>query len=339
MFDQARLRLTTWYLAIIMIISLLFSVGIYSRIDSEFTRFEEAQEKIQQDIREGRLRNLSPVFIERFEPRMGEGARINLVVSLALLNLAILGLAGAASYILSGATLKPIQDALDEQNRFITDSSHELRTPLTSLRSEIEVALRNKKLGLTDSKKLLKSNLEEVIALQNLSDHLLELAQSGNTISEESMTNLSVSEIIKNAIKRVEPQAITKQIQIKNKTTNILIHGVEDRLTEVFVILLDNAVKYSPSKSTVNIKSQKDRDSIKISVTDQGRGIEKEDIPHIFDRFYRANKSRSKIQTNGYGLGLSIAKKIIESHGGNIEAESKPNYGTTFIVTLKTPLA
>lgn len=334
MFNQARLRLTLWYLAIIMVISLFFSVGIYSRINSEFNRFERAQSRIQEDIQEGRLRNLSPIQLEGFEPRMGEGARINLVVSLALLNFAIFILAGGTSYILSGITLKPIKDSLDEQNRFITDSSHELRTPLTSLRSEIEVALRNKNLTLAESKKLLASNLEETINLQQLSDHLLELAQNGDAINPADMKNVSIAEIVKNAIKRVEPQAKIKQIEIKNRTTNLIINGISDRLTEVFVILLDNAIKYSPKNSSVTIRSQKERERVKITVVDQGVGIEKEDIPHIFDRFYRANKSRTKIQTPGYGLGLSIAKKIIESHGGTINIASKAKEGTTVVLEL-----
>jgi signal transduction histidine kinase len=223
---------------------------------------------------------------------------------------------------------------VDEQNRFITDASHELRTPLTSLRTEIEVGLRDKTIDLNSAKKLLESNLEEVIALQSLSDNLLELAQNGKEIKNTEKKELSILEIVNKAIKKVEPLALNKGVKIEKKIKDEKIFVVPDRISEVFVILLDNAIKYSKNKTKIIIESKKEKEKISISVTDYGIGIAKDDVPHIFDRFYRANKSRSKTETPGYGLGLSIAKKIIKAHDGEISVSSVFSKKTTFTVSI-----
>ncbi len=329
MFRSARFRLTAWYLVIIMAVSVMFSIAIYNAATREVRRFTKIQEfRTQQIIPLPPTRN----FLYRIKPEDLQESEERLKIILLLINGAIFIFAGGAAYLLAGITLKPIKKMVDEQNRFISDSSHELRTPLTSLRSEIEVALRNKKLTIVDAKKLLESNLEETISLQVLSDHLLELAQNGNIVKPKDMGLLSISEVIKTAIKKVDSQAKNKKITIENNTHNAKILGIQDRLTEVFVILLDNAIKYSDTKGKVNISSKTKPSSVEISITDHGIGIEKGDLPYIFDRFFRADKSRS--QTSGYGLGLSIAKKIVESHNGHITVVSTPSEKTVFSVNF-----
>lgn len=315
-----------------MFVSIAFSAVIYRVLTHEIERFERGQ----RFLIERRLNTQSRNFREHIplNPELMKETKQRILFILIGINTGILAISGGLGYLLAGRTLKPIKKMVDEQKRFIADSSHEFRTPLTSLRSEIEVGLRNSKLTIHDAKKLLNSNLEEVVSLQKLSDNLLELAQNGNMIKPQDMENISILEIAKTAIKKIESLARKKQITIENKIEDIKIKGIEDRLIEVFVILLDNAVKYSPRKSKVNIKSEIENGFVKISVIDFGIGIEKEDLPYIFDRFYRADKSRS--QTSGYGLGLSIAKKIIESHEGSITIESKPGKQTSF--TLSFPL-
>ena len=339
MFEHARFKLTVWYLIIIMTISLLFTAVIYARVNSDLVRFEEVQIRMQRNFVERGMMNFRPgqepnPEILMLDPEEIHDARSALVIILGIVNLTILVIAGGAGYFLAGKTLKPIKEMVDEQNRFISDSSHELRTPLTSLRSEIEVTLRNKNLDLNETRRVLKSNLEEVISLQTLSDDLLELAQSGNIVNKNSMEILSLNKLSQNAINKIKPLAKQKQIKIESDVKEIKINGIEDRLVEVLVILLDNAIKYSPSKSIVMIKSEKNRDNVHVLVIDQGSGIVKEDLTHIFDRFYRSDKSRNQ---QGYGLGLSIAKEIIESHSGSITVKSVPNKGSTF--TIKLPLA
>jgi len=340
MFENARLKLTAWYLVIIMTISVLFSFTIYSSINSELTRFERMQIKLQEDIREGETLPLPPaggrfIHIGRPDPKFIQASRNRLIMELGIINLSILFLSGAAGYFLAGRTLRPIKKMVDEQKRFITDASHELRTPITALRSEIEVALRNKSLSLPDAKKLLVSNLEEVVSLQSLSDNLLELAQNGKLIDPKEMKEVSLLTVVKAAIKKVQPLAGKKKISITNLVKERKMQGISQQLTEVFVILLDNAIKYSPEKSTITIVSKGKDKNVTVSVIDEGIGIDPQDLPHIFERFYRASKSRDKRYIAGYGLGLSIAKKIVEAHHGTILVESKIDKGTTFKLVFR----
>jgi signal transduction histidine kinase len=317
-----------------MLISLFFSIGIYSKINEEFSRFENFQIRLKDDINEKNIvlpPGPRPNQFVRLDSQEIQAARIRLISTLAFINFVIFVLAGAAGYFLAGRTLKPIKKMMDEQNRFITDSSHELRTPLTSLKTEIEVGLRNKKLNQKIARKILESNLEEVINLEMLSNNLLELAQNGNFINKNALKTVSLSEILKKAVNKTQKIADTKQIKVINNIKDTKITGVEDRLVEVFIILLDNSIKYSLNKGNIELISKIKEDKVLVSVIDNGMGISREDLPHIFDRFYRADKSRTK---KGYGLGLSIAKKIIESHKGSIVADSTPNKQTTFTVTL-----
>jgi signal transduction histidine kinase len=243
---------------------------------------------------------------------------------------------GAAGYFLAGRTLRPIKEMVDEQRRFITDASHELRTPLTSLRSEIEVGLRNASLSEKEARALLQSNLEEVISLQLLSDNLLALTQNGRE-KALVMEDVSLSQSLKEAEKRLNGNLKKKKITVKTDVPDDLtVRGVRESIVSLLVILLDNAVKYSPSKSTISLSAKRSEGHSEITLVDQGIGIEKEDLPHVFERFYRANKSRSKEQVSGYGLGLSIAKKIVTSHKGTIHVTSEVDKGTTFVLKLPT---
>ncbi|MGH7246220.1 MAG: sensor histidine kinase [Candidatus Levyibacteriota bacterium] len=341
MFHSARLTLTSWYLLIIMAISISFSAFIFFGASNEFDRVLRIQRyrlehpSLQvQIVQHNSFGSDDLSLLHAPDPDVIGEAKLHVFEALFGVNVIILLFSAFAGYFLAGKTLRPIQEMVDEQNRFITDASHELRTPLTSLRSEIEVNLRNREMDMTMAKKLLESNLEEVVALQALSDNLLELAQDGDGVTEKNMTDVSIVTVIQQAIKRIEPLAKKKQITIKYDDKDARVRGFADRLTEVFVILLDNAIKYSPKKHTVTIKNVLEKDTVTISVSDTGSGIQKEDVPHIFDRFYRANKSRSKTDVAGYGLGLSIAKKIVSAHKGKISVTSILEKKTTFSVAL-----
>lgn len=339
LFNSARVKLTAWYLLIIMLISLIFSSVIYEGINSEFQQIE----KLQQIAQQREALGLPPLHIPRsiptelLNPVVLADARARLFTRLAKMNFGILVLSGIAGYFLAGRTLRPIQEMVDEQNRFITDASHELRTPLTALRSEMEVSLLNKRMDLAEAQALIKSNLEEVIALQYLSDNLLELAQYEKMKSVITLESIALQGVLNDAIKKVSHMAKKKNISILNEAKSLQLNGNTDKLRELFVILLDNAVKYSPDKSEISITSKKGIYFADITITDQGVGIEAKDFPYIFDRFYRSDASRTKTQTSGYGLGLSIAKKIIALHHGSINVKSKVNEGTSILIQI--PLA
>lgn len=333
MFESARIRLTLWYLLIVMIISFLFSVVIYASITSEYRRFEKMQVRIQDSIDEPFVPPFPPnrpMRVGRPDPEIINESKARILIILGIFNGAVLLLAGGAGYFLAGKTLRPIQKSMDEQKRFITDASHELRTPLTSLRTEIEVAMR-KKSQSPDTKKLLQSNLEEVVRLQKLSDSLLDLAQHDSRIDSREFVDISVKQVTSDALKQVDAVALKKKIRIENKTRETKIYGMYDRVQEMLVILLDNAIKYSQANSSIEVASKRTKNSVLITVTDHGKGIAKEELPHVFDRFYRSDASRSE---RGYGLGLSIAQSLVQTHNGSLTVESVPHKKTTFTLTF-----
>lgn len=342
MFQKARIKLTAWYLLIIMLISVSFSVVIFRVLTNELDRLERVErvriERRQPELFVNPPAGMPPVL---FDPDVVAETKNRLIFALLGINVLILGGSAAAGYFLAGRTLKPIADMMDEQNRFVTDASHELRTPLTSLKSEIEVNLRNKNLTFDDTKRLLLSNLEEVNNLQTLSDNLMKLTQfstrGGSAFGRKDGLEVSkaqIATIIKEATRRVSIPAKKKQITITSTLPNFTLTGNAMLLTELFIILLDNAIKYSTRRKNIRITGEKTDGHIVIKVTDQGYGIHKEDIPHLFDRFWRADKSRTKSNAPGYGLGLAIGKQIVDHHRGIINVESALGKGTTFIITL-----
>lgn len=341
MFRSARIKLTAWYLLIIMVISMSFSAFIYKVLTSELDRVQQIQRsRVERGLPERHL--IIPVPGESgqrpglllIDTDIIEETKHRLVIFLVIINSGILMLSGGAGYFLAGRTLKPIAQMLDEQNRFVSDASHELRTPLTSIRSEIEVNLRDKRMGLAEAKKLLRSNLEEVVNLQSLSDKLIKLAQyqkGGNGMVFEKVV---FGQVVEEAVRRVDGLAKSRQISIVKKIRAEEVEVNKSSLVELLVILLDNAIKYSPRVSKVEITTQGTDGKVLIGVKDRGAGIDERDLPHLFDRFYRVDESRTKSNVAGYGLGLSIAKQIVDRHNGSIWVESEPDKGTVFTVQL-----
>ncbi len=341
MFESARLKLTLWYLLIIMLISLCFSMVIYGLLSREVERFASLQrvrlEKRFQDVYvfQPGAQQPNPVLVTISEEDLVQDLKQRLINILIVVNSTIFIVSGGISYLFAGKTLRPIKDMVNEQHRFISDASHEFRTPLTSLRSAFEVYLRGKQ-SLIEAKVVITESLDEVKKLQQLSDSLLQLAQyhkpNGHTLFEK----ISLDSTISTALRRMKPIAVQKDIQLQYEKQEFSVIGDKDSLTNLWVILIDNAIKYSPEKSIIKFSTVKKDGYVLTTIQDQGIGIDEKALPHIFDRFYRANLARSRNGAGGYGLGLSIAKKIVDQHKGSIIAKSKPNEGTTF--TIKLPV-
>lgn len=331
MFKEARIKLTAWYLAIIMVVSLSFSFAIYVGVNRELRRIENFQkDRIQRLIRGNPLLPSLP-FDEDMDAISESRKRI--ILNLALINISIFVFSGLGGYFLAGQTLDPIKKMVDEQKEFVSNASHELRTPLTSLMTEIEVALRDKKINLKTAKNLLSSNLEEVKKMNKLSNYLLKLNKFGtkdNDQFQSEFEEVDLGKVALEAIDKITPLATKRGIKIIEDLKSIKVKGSSESLTELALILLDNAIKYSKKSGKVEVKT---KDSSLI-VSDHGIGISEEDLPHIFDRFYRADTSRSKDGVDGYGLGLSIAKSIADLHGAKIKVDSKEGLGTTFSVVF-----
>jgi two-component system sensor histidine kinase CiaH len=323
-------KLAAGYVAIIMVVSLIFS-GILYRL---------ASGQLEEGLRHQYFRLRPSGFGTAIQPLPQptqyeeelDAERRKLFLELLYFNLAILALGSALSNQLAKQTLRPIEDALEAQSRFTADASHELRTPLTAMQSEIEVALRHKKLTVAEAKELLESNLEEVAKLRALSDGLLRLARGHG--EPRHFASVAIDGVVDLAVERVGSIAKNKRVIIKTDIKPFKVSADGDSLTDLIVILLDNAIKYSAEGKVVDIKTVKRGKEAIITVKDEGVGIADEDLPRIFDRFYRADSSRSKTKTGGYGLGLAIAKQIAATHEGDIKVKSQPEKGTTFTVIL-----
>lgn len=314
-----------------MAISLFFSINIYSLATREFNRGYARQNDLISNPPQDFPSALRSQLIETRQRLINE-AEARVVASLVFTNVVVFIFGGCISYILARRSLRPIEEAHEALERFTADASHELRTPIAAMQSEIEVALMEKRISSTEARQLLKSVLEELETLTKLSDGLLKIARMEN--GSLTLSRQLIEPVILDAVNKVLPRAEEKHILITTKISEkakALIN--ESSIGEALVVVLDNAVKYSPEKSEVIVTgSTKDRTTI-ITIADRGMGIAKKDIPYIFDRFYRADAARSKQSTSGHGLGLSIAKQIIDHHNGSIGVKSGKN-GSQFTIQL-----
>ena len=302
MFKSATIKLTGWYLALIMGLSIAFSVVLYrSSSDSISAGFDHQRTAIRKQFEAYYGITPSPSSLDRLQSSEMSAAEQRLAGNLMLANFGVFIVGGALSFYMARRTLQPIEHAMEAQIRFTADASHELRTPLTAMQTEIEVALRDTLLSPKEARALLESNLEEVRRLQDLSNGLLALANQDKETFDPSP--VSSNQVLAGAIARIAKAAEQKLVTIENKAKNLEVLGDKDSLTQLFAILLDNAIKYSTSGKTIELAAySKDNDAY-ISVTDYGYGIKPADLPHIFERLYRADSSRNKEKVSGYGLG------------------------------------
>lgn len=334
-------RLALSYLAIIMVMSIGFSYVFYRTSWHELGRQVPPPSSLNIQLGSLDPNNLQTTttipddeYHNFFKKRIEEG-RDDLLAKLIVLNSATLVVGAGLSYYLARRTLQPIQRAMDAQARFVSDASHELRTPLAIIQAENEVALRKSELTLTRAKELLASNLEEAMRLKQLSEDLLRLAREDN--KDMQLQPVWLQDIATEAVNHVMKSAQAKNIAITDSLPHLQVMADLNSISQVLVILLDNAVKYSGKKTTVALAGRSVGKFAEITVTDQGRGIDPDHLPHIFERFYRTDKSRNKQEADGYGLGLAIAYSIVRQHHGSLAVTSQPGKGSTF--TVKLPLA
>lgn len=347
MFTSARIKLTFWYLTVIMLISLTFSGVIYGIVSREVDRFESMQRtRMERKLRDEIIFPSGPGIFRRLleqdgmaNPELVRETKERILYVLFLANGSIFILAGWFGYVLAGRTLRPIQKMVDDQHRFVSDASHELKTPLASLKIGFEVYLRDSKRTLHDADELVRESIEEVGKLQSLTESLLNLAEYENRDASMGIEKVSLKTIVDDAVKKLKNIAHKRNIGIKTNIPDITIHGNKKGLTSVFTILIDNAIKYSNEGSEVVVSAQTKESTVRISVKDQGMGISLEDLPRIFDRFYRADSSRKKSGAGGNGLGLSIARQIALEHQGSLHAESTLGQGSEFILELPTQVS
>ena len=218
------------------------------------------------------------------------------------------------------------------RQEFISNVSHEIQSPLTSIRGFAR-ALENDQLNVQERHHYLSIIEEESERLSRITEDLLKLAslESDHLKFEPKLYRLDKQ--IRNLILACEPQWQEKNIQMDIALDELEITADEDLLSQVWMNLIHNSIKFTPQAASVKVTLHRRADQIEFKISDTGIGISEEDLPRIFERFYKADKSRSR-SIEGSGLGLSIVKKIVDLHKGTIEVESKVGRGTTIIVYL-----
>ncbi|MCL0330515.1 sensor histidine kinase [Apilactobacillus xinyiensis] len=243
-------------------------------------------------------------------------------------------LAIAISYFLSKSSMKPIIKSWLRQRDFSSNAAHELRTPLTVIQNQMEYLLTKPKDTVMDQIKPISTSLDEIQHLKILTNRLLMLARSDSNIIQVNLQNTQLNSWFNNIL---TPYTEIASSQNKQLLVNVNASGNgmldQDLIRQLMVILLDNAIKYTSAHGEIEVSINRVKDSLDIKVSDNGIGISNSDKVHIFDRFYRTDKSRNS-KTGGNGLGLSIAQWIVTEHKGKISVKDNYPTGTIFQVTI-----
>lgn len=229
--------------------------------------------------------------------------------------------------------LERLQKSFDSQRQFLADAAHELKTPLSVLRAHWESELNNEELSLEFKEKLVH-DVETVSRLTHLINNLLLLAKTEDIKTSFVFSDCELDTLLQDVVSDAEILADMKEQRIiVEELLPAKIHGDRERLYQLFFNVIENAIKYTQETGEIILSMQEQDGRVMVEIKDNGPGIPEEDLPHIFDRFYRVQKDRSR-KTGGSGLGLTICKLIVEAHNGKIEAESEPGVGSVFRVVL-----
>ena len=258
----------------------------------------------------------------------------NLIDTLLIGNLVIIVIAIIGSYILSKMTLKPIMDSYKKQTEFVQNAAHELRTPLTIIQAKQELLLQEPQTKILDKSEDINIILKETKRLTKLIKELMVLATADSNKLKLKKEKTDIDTLIKDIIIPYKDYAEMQEKEINidlkfNKEINI----DSNKINQLMIIILDNAIKYTSKNDKIQIKTYSKDGKCVIEVEDTGIGISKEATAHVFDRFYREDKARSR-ETGGTGLGLSIAHTIVSLHGGSIKIVPNEPKGTKVIIKI-----
>ncbi len=224
-----------------------------------------------------------------------------------------------------------LASALDAQRRFIADASHELRTPLTAIRGNVGLLQRVTDLSPRDREETLGDLSSEVERMSRLVNDLLLLARA-DAGAHLRLGPVDLAPVLRTAVREARFLSDGVTVRLENAPEEVWVNGDADRLTQVLLILLDNAVKYTPGGGHVVVRAELEGERVRVMINDTGVGISTDELPRVFDRFFRGDRARPM---DGSGLGLSIARWIVDEHRGIIRIQSTPNNGTA--ATLSFP--
>lgn len=237
-----------------------------------------------------------------------------------------------AGIYLTRRAMTPIHDVLHRQRAFVSDASHELRTPLTVLRANAEVLIRTPDLTRDDLERELHAMVGDIDGMSHLVDELLQLSRVDSPDYTVEFREIQLQTVIDRAVEMLAPQAERSRMTLAGSGEDLPVRSNPEMVGQVLRILLDNAIRYTPEGGDIRVTTRRSGDEAIIEVRDTGIGIRPEDLPYVFDRFYRADKARTR--STGTGLGLPIARGIVTLLGGTISLDSLPDQGTTVQVRL-----
>lgn len=258
-----------------------------------------------------------------------------LALTLAGVGVVALGIFFLVSIFFSRWALKPVEAAWTQQQQFVADASHELKTPLTVILANSTILKARPKETIENQSQWIDSTQSEALRMQELVNDMLELARPASAAKDgQAPEDVDFTDLVENLALQFESVAFEKGVSIECQIEpGVKVQGSRKRLQRLASTLIDNACKYARSDSSVTVKLSKSAKDATLSVHNEGQSIPAEDLPHIFDRFYRTDKARTS-DTGGFGLGLAIAREVAREHGGDICAESSQKKGTTFSATI-----
>ena len=263
----------------------------------------------------------------------------SLALTLAVVEVGTLAVFFVISLLFSRWTLRPVANAWTQQRRFVADASHDLKTPLTVILANTSIALEHPERSVASQSQWLESTQHEAEAMQGLVGDLLTLAKMDQAAAQTGATPASLepvdlSDLAEGEVLQFESVAFERGVSLESHVEpGVVLNGNEQRLRRLVGTLIDNACKYVDAGGTVEVRLSRAGKMAKLAVRNTGAPISPEDLPHVFDRFYRADKARTS-GAGGHGLGLAIARAIAEEHRGTLGVTSTLEAGTTFTATL-----
>lgn len=301
----------------------VYSVNLNNKYNYRGLNFESTDE------------NGNKVYVQLLANVDGEEKTLNNLLNMLIIGTAILiTISILASYVLSKRMMLPIYKAYKRQTEFVENASHELRTPLTIIQAKQELLLQEPESKIIDKSEDINLTLKETRRLTKMIKELMALARSDSNEYVLNKEDFNIDELILEIVKpykdyaKLENKKIELELNYKKK-----IKADKNKITELLIILLDNAIKYTGENDTITIKTYSKEGKCNIEVADTGIGISDEGLKRIFDRFYREDKARTR-ETGGTGLGLSIAHTIVTRHKGSIKAMHNTPKGSIFLVKI-----
>lgn len=234
---------------------------------------------------------------------------------------------------LADISIAPVEEAWKQQKQFLADASHDLKTPITVILANNNIIAAHKDSTVESQMKWIESTSDEAGRMRDLVNNMLELAKNESMHEELKFGEINISDAVENATLQFEVVAFEKNITIESSVQpNIIVKTHRTTFSKVLEILFDNAIKYSEEGSSINVSLYQSSKKVYFTINNSGEPISREDLPHIFERFYRTNKERG---VGGHGLGLSLAKKKCELLGIKISVASNAEDGTTFTLQMK----